>query len=208
MNPDNEQPNREPEQSPIMPEAEERRRPVFDPTGRVEQVNADEVKIADVRRHPIGLFFIYVQATLALGLGLGLVIFLLPDFLQDINMNRADAYATAYLFGLFVLVLGIVFVALATRIYRASQLIITNDNVTQIMQVGLFYRKVSELSMENVEDVTAHQKGIFQTIFNYGRLHVETAGEQDNYNFTFCPNPNAYAKAIQDARVDFLKTHA
>mgnify|MGYP002397702272 CR=1 FL=1 len=146
----------EPPQSPIMPEAEARRKPVFDPTGRVEQINPDEVKIADVRRHPI---------------------------------------------------FGLIFLVLATKIYQTSQLIITVDNVTQVMQVGIFHRKVSEISMENVEDVTAHQKGILQTFFNYGRVHIETAGEQNNYDFIYCPNPNAYAKAIQDARVEFLKTY-
>ncbi|MGI9027734.1 MAG: PH domain-containing protein [Candidatus Saccharimonadales bacterium] len=204
MNSDDKQ---EPEQSPIMPEAEERRQPVFNPMGRVEQINTDEIKIADVRRHPIGLYFIYIQTIAALGLSLGLVGLLLPEFLKGLNVSDASAQAIGLLFGLVVLSLGVIFVILATRIYLANQLIITNDNVTQVAQVGLFHRKVSELSMENVEDVTAHQKGLFQTLFNYGRLHVETAGEQDNYNFHYCPNPNAYAKAIQDARLTFLKTH-
>jgi len=190
-----------------MPDAEKQRRPVFDPTGRVEQINPNEIKIADVRRHPIGLVFIYVQTFVALALSLGLIFYLLPDILETLSLGNSAAKAAAYLFALVTLALGGIFVVLATRIYTASQLIITNDNVTQIMQVGLFHRKVSELSMENVEDVTAHQKGILQTVFNYGRVHVETAGEQNNYDFIFCPNPNAYAKAIQDARVEFLKLH-
>lgn len=197
----------EPKQSPIMPEAEVQRKPVFDPTGRVEQINHDEIKIADVRRHPIGLVFIYIQIFVALGLSLGLIFVFLPEFLDFLGINQAVGGAIASLFALVAIVFGGVFLVLATRIYNASQLIITNDNVTQVMQVGLFHRKVSELSMENVEDVTAHQKGIFQTLFNYGRVHVETAGEQNNYDFIYCPNPNAYAKAIQDARVKFLKTH-
>lgn len=196
-----------PRDSPIMPEAEQRRRPVFDPTGRVEQINHDEIKIADVRRHPIGLFFIYIQTVLALGLSMLLIFAFLTDFLEVFNMNNNAALAAAYLIALVVLLLGAIFIILATRIYTASQLIITTDNVTQIMQVGLFHRKVSEISMENVEDVTAHQKGILSTVFNYGRVHIETAGEQNNYDFIYCPNPNAYAKAIQDARLEFLKAH-
>lgn len=198
----------EPKESHIMPKAEDRRRPVFDPTGRVEQINADETKIADVRRHPIGLFFIYIQTMLAMGLSLFLIFAFLPSFLELLGLENSNSAKTAvYLFALLALGLGALFLLLATRIYLASQLIITNDNVTQIIQVGLFHRKISEISMENVEDVTAHQKGIFQTAFNYGRVHVETAGEQNNYDFIYCPNPNAYAKAIQDARVEFLKLH-
>lgn len=210
MNPDQlpEDSYSEPKQSPIMDEAEQQRRPVFDPTGRVEQINASEVKIADIRRHPIGLFFIYVQVIVALSLSLFLIFAFLPGVFSALGLeNNSGAKAVLYIFGLLAVGLGALFLLLATRIYLASQLIITNDNVTQIMQVGLFHRKVSEISMENVEDVTAHQKGIFQTFFNYGRVHVETAGEQNNYDFIYCPNPNAYAKAIQDARVEFLKLH-
>lgn len=190
-----------------MPQAEQRRRPVFDPTGRVEAINPDEVKIADVRRHPIGLFFIFLQVFFALGLAFVLIFAFLPDFLSVMNVEERSGTAAAWAFALFVGLLGFIFLVLAARIYTASQLIITNDNVTQVMQVGLFHRKVSEISMENVEDVTAHQQGILQTFFNYGRVHIETAGEQNNYDFIYCPNPNAYAKAIQDARLEFLKTH-
>ena len=61
--------------------------------------------------------------------------------------------------------------------------------------------------MENVEDVTSEQGGIFPTIFNYGVLKVETAGEQNNFIFKYCPNPNAYAKALQDARAAYFAKH-
>lgn len=197
-----------PVQSPIMPEAERQRNRVFDPTGRVEQITEDEIKIADVRRHPIGLIFIYLQTFVAVGLSLGLIFYFLPDSSQTLGVDNSTAQGALSLLAIITITLAIIFMILATRIYNASQLIITSENVTQVTQVGLFHRKVSELSMENVEDVTAHQKGIFQTIFNYGRVHVETAGEQDNYNFIYCPNPSAYAKAIQDARVEFIKKHS
>jgi hypothetical protein len=39
-----------------------------------------------------------------------------------------------------------------------------------------------------------------QTIFNYGTLTVETAGEMRNFVFPYCPNPNKYADQILDAR--------
>lgn len=197
-----------PKDSHIMPIAEERRRPVFDPTGRVESINPDEIKIADVRRHPIGLFFIYIQVFLALGLAFFLIFAFRSAFLDFIDVDQTTGLLGATIFGLIVGIIGLIFLILATRIYTASQLIITNDNITQVMQVGLFNRKVSEISMENVEDVTARQKGVFQTFFNYGDVHIETAGEQNNYDFIYCPNPNAYAKAIQDARLEFIKRHS
>lgn len=196
-----------PKDSHIMPIAEQRRKPVFDPTGRVESINPDEIKIADVRRHPIGLFFIYLQFIFGISLSFILIFAFLPDFLSTFNIAESTGRGAAAVLSVLVVFFGAIFLILATRIYQASQLIITNDNVTQIMQVGLFHRKISEVSMANVEDVTANQKGILQTFFNYGDIHIETAGEQNNYDFIYCPNPNAYAKAIQDARVEFIKLH-
>lgn len=205
MNPDAQSPQPQiPEESDLANKAAELRRPVFDPTGRIEQINPTETKIADVRRHPFGLFLVYLQIFVALSISLALIFFALPSVLDTLGLSSSGADSIAYAFGFIGIVLGVIFLILATRIYQGNQLIITNVNITQVTQVGLFNRKVSELSMANVEDVTAQQRGIFPTLFNYGRLVVETAGEQTNFVFEYCPNPNAYAKAILDARQNFV----
>ncbi len=196
-----------PRESDILPKASERRLPVFNPVGRVEQINNDEVKVADVRRHPIGLFFIYLQTLGGLGIAF-LLIFLLSGTLTDlIGGNSAGSVSAIIAFMLLVSVLVFLFLILAARIYQGNQLIITDSNITQVAQAGLFNRKVSELSMNNVEDVTAEQHGILPTLFNYGTIKIETAGEQNNFVFLFCPNPNAYAKAILDARQAFVEKY-
>jgi hypothetical protein len=64
----------------------------------------------------------------------------------------------------------------------------------------LFIRKVSRLSMANVEDVTAEQRGILATIFNYGTLTIQTAGTMENFIFTYCPRPNDFAHRVLEAR--------
>lgn len=179
----------------------------FDPEGRVEQINQGELVITQTGRHLIGLAFIYFQTFAALGLAFGLIFFLLPDVLDSLDLNDSSAEGIAILAASAVALLTLFFMVLVTKIYLTNKIIITKDNVTHVTQIGLFHKKVSEISMANVEDVTAHRKGILATIFNYGRLHIETAGEQNNYDFLYCPNPSAYAKAIQDARLEFIKTH-
>ncbi len=74
MNPDS-----EPKQSDIAEKAAEKRSPVFDPTGRIEGLTADETLIFDVRRHPIGLFFLFIQTIFALGLSLTLIFVFLSN---------------------------------------------------------------------------------------------------------------------------------
>lgn len=196
--------NQEPKQSDIAEKAAQRRKPLFDPTGRIESLTSDETLVADVRRHPFGLFLIYLQIFVAFGIALLLIFTLLPSTIEALGLHAGNVNAIASAFGLFVVVFAFIFLVLATRIYQGNQLIVSDKNVTQVLQLGLFSRKVSELSMANVEDVTAEQHGIFPTIFNYGTLKIETAGEQNNFIFAYCPNPNAYAKAILDARLQFI----
>ncbi len=129
---------------------------------------------------------------------------LLPSVIEALGLHGPTVNAVASLFGLFAVAFALIFIVLVTRIYKYNQLIVSDKNVTQVLQIGLFSRKVSELSMANVEDVTAEQHGIFPTIFNYGTLKIETAGEQNNFIFIYCPNPNAYAKAILDSRLQFI----
>ncbi len=191
--------------SPSTPAEPSQVPPAFDPKGSVESINSDEVKIADIRRQPFGLFVIYLQFILALTLSLGLIFALLPDVLKTLGLNRGSASVLAIFLGFLVVMLGLIFLFLATRIYQSNRLIITNSNITQVRQIGLFNRKASELAMHSIEDVIAGQKGIFQTIFNYGTLTIATAGPEENFIFNYCPNPNAYAKVVLDARATYLE---
>lgn len=197
-----------PIESDILPQAEMRRKPVFNPMGRVEHIMADEVKVADVRRHPIGLFILYLQVLVGFGIAFLIILLLLPGFMSTLGADKATSAALISVLVLSAAVFAFIFLILATKIYTGNQLIITDSNVTQILQKGLFNRIVSELSMHNVEDVTALQKGILQTLFNYGTLTIETAGEQNNFIFVYCPNPNAYAKAVLDSRQMYFQRHS
>lgn len=103
-----------------------------------------------------------------------------------------------------IIVLGAVLLVLVlftvTYIYRQSKLLVTDRSLVQIMQKSLFNRKVSRLSMSNVEDVSEEQRGIIASIFNYGTLMVQTAGTLENFIFTLCPNPSGLADRIIEAR--------
>lgn len=165
-------------------------------THSMERVDDDEKKLAEIHKHPLGIIFLYVQATVGLVVAVGLAYFLLPVVVTDTD----EAFFYGNLFAGVSVVLAFVVMLIATFIFRQNRLILTDRNLTQILQYGLFNRKVSQLNMSNVEDVTAIQSGILSTVFNYGTLKIETAGEQMNFIFTYCPNPGYYAKIILDAR--------
>jgi uncharacterized membrane protein YdbT with pleckstrin-like domain len=98
----------------------------------------------------------------------------------------------------------VMFAWIGAIIYKGNRWIVTSDSITQIQQISLFKKQTSQLSLENLEDVTFEQNNIIQTIFNYGTLKVETAGEHSKFQFPFCPNPKKCAVDVIEAHEVFM----
>ncbi len=73
--------------------------------------------------------------------------------------------------------------------YYLDTWIITNERIINIEQEGLFNRTASELDLAAVQDTTAEIRGIIQTIFTYGQVYVQTAGEKGRFHFKNIDNP-------------------
>lgn len=150
-----------------------------------------------VRRTIIGLLVIYLVAIVAVAAIFTLIVLLAPGTFNTASASVTTQLSAIMIVGAFLLVL-ILFTI--TYIYRQSRLIITDRSLVQVVQRTLFIRKVSRLSLSNVEDVSAEQRGILASIFDYGTLLVQTAGERDNFEFSWCPHPNLLADRIVEAR--------
>ncbi len=186
------------EPSPDVPSPVPQNEEVVDPT--IPEGNAAQVTI---RRHPFGIVALYLQAILGLGVALGLIYFVIPGLLDGDSRAQAMHYLT--LFGIAAVALTAIFLLIATAIYHQNKWIITDDSITQVSQIGLFRRQISQLSMANLEDVGSEQNGILAELFGFGTLKAETAGESSNFYFQYCPQPNKYAKIILDARERFIE---
>lgn len=160
-----------------------------------------EVVICQIKRHPIGIIAVYVGAAMLMILVAIFVFGIAPDAFQAADHGRATTIGAAG-FGL-VAVLTLGFVWAYNNIYWNNAWVVTNTRVTDITQLSLFDKESSQLSLGNLEDVTAEKSGFFPSIFNYGVLKAETAGEARNFEFKFCPNPDKYAAIILDAREKF-----
>lgn len=164
-------------------------------------VDEDEREITVVYRHPFGI----IVQLLIFGLGLTLAIGTVGYFLPSVISRDSSTYRLIVLIVLLVAGAAILLMFGAIILYRQSRLLVTNKNLTQIIQRGIFFRITSQLSLANVEDVTAHQKGFFATFLNFGTLTVETAGEQENFIFKYCPDVQRIAKAILEAREQYIE---
>jgi uncharacterized membrane protein YdbT with pleckstrin-like domain len=76
--------------------------------------------------------------------------------------------------------------------------IVTNRRIVDIEQNGLFKRKISELSIDQVEDVSATVYGFFPTLLHFGDVDIQTAGSRPNFLFGYAPHPYSISKKILD----------
>lgn len=83
-------------------------------------------------------------------------------------------------------------------IYYLNVQIISDRRIVDIDQVGLFFHEVSELHISNIEDVTSDISGIFGTLFNYGDVFVQTAGNTERFEFSDVPHPGSINKILLD----------
>ena len=163
--------------------------------------NSDRV-LAVVRKHWIGVVGMYVLAVAAAITAVVLAVFVIPDLKLSSEALRL-ATAAAIIVCIFMIVIFYVLV----YVYEQSKLTLTDRSLVQMVQKGLFNKKISRLSMSNVEDVNVEQRGLVAHIFNYGTLTVQTAGEDDNFVFSQCPNANVYAEQILEARQAYARHH-
>lgn len=166
-------------------------------------LESDEHIVTVVHRHPIGIVAIYIEALLGTIAIIGLMLVVAPSFMDNLSGESYSLFIAGVIMAVALLSL-ILFIA--TYVYRQSRLIVSDKSLIQIIQRGLFIRKVSRLSMSNVQDVAAAHNGFLATIFNFGTLTVQTAGEEDNFVFPYCPNPDFYADKILDARQAYARS--
>ena len=86
--------------------------------------------------------------------------------------------------------------------------IITNDRLVDIRQDALFSRTVAELDLYKIQDITSEVKGIIPTIFSYGNVHIQTAGQEGKFNLLNIPDPHNLRRKIMDLAEEDRKYHA
>lgn len=157
-----------------------------------------------VRRHPIGIIGIYAEMLVGIIGVIALVLLSIYSFFASLSGASKGLIAAG---AVFVVAFLVALLIVSTYVYRQCRLLVSDKSVIQVLQKALFNRKISRLSMSNVEDVNVEQKGILQSMFNYGTLIIQTAGEVDNFVFAYCPNPDGYASRILEARQQFVRSY-
>jgi len=155
------------------------------------QVSGEKIFLL-VRRH----WFIFAAMSLLF------VILIIPIFVLIIYW-----YASPEVFndqiGNFVIVFGSIYALTVVGLmlygfvnYYLDVYIVTNKRIVDIKQNGFFNREIAELHLHQVQDVEAKVEGFLQTMFHFGTIYIQTAGERENFVFEDVPHPYRLAKDI------------
>ncbi len=154
--------------------------------------NEEEVVLL-LRRHPItNLGWVLISIIMILAPSI-LSMFPLLDFLPN-------NYRFIAVLGWYLIVTAYVLQNFLSWLFNVQ--IITDERIVDIDFSNLIYKQVTDANIDKVQDVTYKMGGVVRTLFNYGDVLVQTAGEVPNIDFEAVPNPARVAKILQDLRME------
>ncbi len=74
--------------------------------------------------------------------------------------------------------------------------IVTNARIIDVDFINLLYRQIASTRIVRIQDVTYKVGGVIRAIFDYGDVHIQTAGTEDNFEFEAVPRPEMVAKKL------------
>lgn len=170
----------------------------------------EEKLVYEIRKHPFGLFIIYfIGLFVAMAVMFALFGAAMVADKDPLEIGaQGDALQTVLVVvGTILVLLTLLMTFIGAYIYQSNVVLVTSEKITQVAYRTIFDRKISQLSIGDTQDVTVKQKGVFAHLLNFGTLVVETAGEQQNYTFTYVPDPYEASKAIVQAHEENLKLY-
>ncbi|MEK7595246.1 MAG: PH domain-containing protein [Patescibacteria group bacterium] len=132
--------------------------------------------------------------------GMMLVPFVIPQVLLVGGFPLDGVIPTHYslILVLFWYLVTITYIFESYLSWYSNVYIVTSKRLVDVDFYGILSIRVSEAPITNIEDVTYTLKGIAATIFNYGSVIVQTAGESRELEFELVPKPAVVHDRISD----------
>lgn len=113
-------------------------------------------------------------------------------------------YILLFFLSIFLSILWIVIFLTFTN-YYLDYWIITNQRTIHTELRSLFSRISSSVFHDKIQDITIDVHGILPTIFHFGNLHIQTAGEFREFVMRQISDPEIVKQVIFEAQRDYLK---
>lgn len=162
-----------------------------------EGKNEHETLLIFTRRHWFVLLGVIISTIFASFLPVILIIFLAPFIVAY------QGGSVLFLFGWLIYIMVLWFIlAHNLTLHSLDTWIVTDERILDIVQIGLFNRKISELHLESIQDISVNTKGLIESYLNFGNIEIQTAGTAQRFMFDKVPNPLEIKDIIMDATKD------
>ena len=156
-------------------------------------LSPDEKIVLKVRRHKLVLIF--ETLFLVFFVILPPLLFFVSERVVAIRGNDLALFFSVY--SAILLIAWMIFFIIWTN-YYLDVLIVTDKRIVDIEQKGFFYREISTVRIENIEDITVSVSGVLATFIDYGTLRIQTAAEAREFIIRDVPMPNKVKSTIYD----------
>jgi membrane protein YdbS with pleckstrin-like domain len=75
--------------------------------------------------------------------------------------------------------------------------IVTNERIVDIDFKHLLYKHFAIAELDKIQDLSYVEKGLLSTVFDFGNVYVQTAGEIPNVEFESVPHPEKVVEEIR-----------
>lgn len=160
-------------------------------------LTAGEYVILRIKRHPIGLLLPMIT-TIAIVVSMLVLIIAYPIIAADTAGNDSNVGIVTLIL-MAVIVLVSIGGYISVWVYTRNTFYLTNESAVQEIQHGVFSRHEQTVSLGSIEDASFVQRGILQSIFDYGTMRLSTEGEETTYRFAYVANPKRQVAIVSNA---------
>ncbi len=160
-------------------------------------ISENEYIISVVRRHPIGMLPAILVSCLMISLAL--IALFNFDYLMELLQLPETAHTSFLMLCIALMVASGVGGYVSIWVYTHNMFFLTNESVIQEIQNSIFSRTEQTVSLLNIEDASFNQRGIMQTLFNYGSIRLSTEGDETTYRFSYVANPKREIAVLNNA---------
>ncbi|HLC44034.1 MAG TPA: PH domain-containing protein [Patescibacteria group bacterium] len=149
----------------------------------------EEKVLEVVMKHPYILYPPALRVAVVVALAIGLMMYL-PSW----NMVA-----------IIIIVVALIYLFRAIYCFKETILIITDQRLFIVQQKSFFRRKITEIDLYKILDMTSETKGFARTLLKYGDLIVRTAGSRDDGGLVIDNIPDPYSVEQRIANLEGMK---
>lgn len=157
-----------------------------------EGKDRDETVKILIRRSPLS-----IVGWVLISIILFFIPFFLGPYLSSIRLSGEQTLSPIFIFSLeffwYVALFGFVFQNFLNWYFEV--LLVTNKKIIDIDKGAT---NISETPLDNVQDVTSKMTSVLGQVFNIGSIHIQTAAEREEFEFSMIDNPSAARDTISD----------